>query len=162
MLEKGKSSGKSGSDNRARVEHHSSPASYLKLPNLLQEIADATDFETAIAMAKARGGVCVYIARNPSAQNWLVKLVGFDKARAIGAALGNPAGGGMNHELPMAARVIRRMNIESVIRRTLASGRGLKDAALELGIHRHTVNIHARRMRAEGLLPPKNATGAKP
>jgi hypothetical protein len=53
------------------------------LPELLREIAEITDIGTALAIADSRGGVVAMIPARLSADNWLVKAVGMDKAKII-------------------------------------------------------------------------------
>lgn len=124
------------------------------LPALLQEIADATDVETALAVAKARGGGRAYFTQNPGADNWLSKLVGPRKARIIGEAVASAAMG-VELEVPIgpANANARRLLIETAITDGLSNGTTIAAVALKIGLHRRTVGKHVRRMREEGLLP---------
>lgn len=58
-------------------------ASWPDLPALLAEIADIAGIESALAVARAKGGQEVFIASRLDSSNWLVQAVGLDKAKLI-------------------------------------------------------------------------------
>ncbi len=53
------------------------------LPGILQEIAEIADRDAAIAIQEVRGGQTVFIVSRLSETNWLVRAVGWRKARLI-------------------------------------------------------------------------------
>lgn len=123
-------------------------AKAARLPLLLQEIATVTDIETALAIAKAKGGQDAYFAPNPTANNWLVKVVGLDKARRIGRAIATASGVELLVPIGPAAVDARRLRIEGLI----LDGRSNAKAATALGLHVRTIQLHRSRMRKLGLL----------
>lgn len=120
------------------------------LPGLLGEIADATDIDTALIVARAVGGTRVDIPRQAPDGHWLVALVGRARADRIcsGLAIEDADGSrrGVRHE------VIPRgpMGIMSVARRNaidaLEAGRSAREAARDTGLHERTVFRLRRRL----------------
>jgi len=114
----------------------------------------ATDYATALAIARAKGGQRVYFTARPSASFWLVKLIGMDKARKVGEAL-CPAYSGLELDVPIgrATFQFRRAEVE----RMTLDGASKMIIAEHLGVHYRTVQYHRAALRAEGRLP--NFTG---
>jgi hypothetical protein len=54
-----------------------------RLPALLAEIAEIAGLEAALAIADAKGGILARIPSRLTANNWLVKAVGMEKAEII-------------------------------------------------------------------------------
>ena len=126
------------------------PARILRLPELLRDIAKATDYETAIKIARTMGGRRAYIARNPTPRSWLVRLVGMDTARKIGTAL--HVATGFELEIPLFLNTAdeRKRSVESL---TLQGISKMKIAGL-LGLHHRTIQKYRAGLRAEGRIPP--------
>lgn len=129
-----------------------------RLPGILREIAEATDYETAVTIGRVKGGTIVYIPRHPSPTSWIAKLVGQEKAAAIGKALGTGFTG-MNFLIPKGPYLadyrkaeIKRLSIEGVARMKIAE---------TLGIHVRTVQMHRRKLRAEGIQLPSDGGPSK-
>lgn len=121
------------------------------LPGLLKEIAQATDYSTAMAIAREKGGRRASIALHPSPKGWLSRLVGIEKALAIGKAL-NGGLGGMDYLIPMGPGLLMRRKSE-VLRMSL-EGASKSDMARELGVHVRTIQIYRMRLRDEGVIFP--------
>lgn len=118
------------------------------LPSLLREIAKATDEETALIVAKLKGGQRAYFARKPKADNWLVKAVGMEKAAAIGQTLGSNIG--LAILVPKGPQIYneRRAKIEAMI----LDGDTITEICSAVGVHERTVGLHRKRLRDQGLL----------
>ena len=69
------------------------------LPGLLKEIAQTTDYSTAMAIAREKGGRRASIGIHPEPRGWLSRLVGIEKAQVIATAL-NPDFSGMDYLIP--------------------------------------------------------------
>lgn len=123
------------------------------LPGLLGEIADATDIDTALIVARAVGGTRVDIPRLAPDGHWLVALVGRERADRICAGLtiedADGSRRGVRHE------VIPRgpMGIMSVARRNaidaLEAGQSARAAARAAGLHERTVFRLRRRLAGD-------------
>ena len=118
------------------------------LPHLLQEIADVTDVDTALAVARAKGGQHAGFTQKPRPDNWLARAVGLDKAAVIGHALVGATGARLLVPMGPEALNTRRAKIEAL---TL-EGRSTADVARATGVCTRTVTYHRARMRAEGVL----------
>lgn len=129
-----------------------------KLPSLLREIAEATDYATAMEVARAKGGQRAFIPAHPNESgrgSWLVDVVGFNMAAKIGAAV-CPAQCGMFFEVPKGVRN-RDFNLSETLRMSLAGVPRMQIAGT-LGIHYQTVQRYRRTLRERGLLPPAGGT----
>ena len=122
------------------------------LPGLLQEIADATDVRTALAIARAKGGQTAYFAPRPAADSWLAKLVGLDAARKIGRALVGSVGADLL--LPSAKHELHRL----LIAEGLDEGLSHRALGLRLGFHVRTIQRHAKQLAMEHRAP-RGGTG---
>lgn len=107
--------------------------------DLLAEIAAVTDFETAMAVAAARGGTRAHFVRQPKPDHWLSRLIGQDKAAAVGAAL---CGSNASIELtvPMGRRK-RDLDRWQMMQRMFEASPPLSNAAIAraTGCHYKTV-----------------------
>lgn len=84
------------------------------LPGVLREIADEIDVDTALKLARARGGRSVYVPKKPEPNSELSLIVGHAEARAISALIGYgdlrvPAG-------PARGQAGRRERVEAMLR----------------------------------------------
>ncbi len=59
----------------------------MKLPGVLQEIAEAAGIEAALAVAREKGGGRASFSPDPREDHWLSRLLGMAAARQICAAL---------------------------------------------------------------------------
>lgn len=129
---------------------HSARQIESPVPELLREIAKVTDAETALAVARAKGGQRAYIGPNPGEDHWLSRAVGLPAARKIATAL-CPAYGGLEFEIPTASQ--RRTFIADCVERQTLAGQSKNKIAAALGIHHRTVQAYRARLRALGRLP---------
>jgi hypothetical protein len=139
---------------RAPADHHQPDEDRKamdRLPALLREIAEATDYATAVKVARARGGRRAYIPTRPKEDHWLVEAVGFEAARKIGEAL-CPACGGLEFEIPVGTHDTTA-NTASQVERLTLSGLSKRATAEAMGLHHRTVQKYRSRLRAEGRIP---------
>lgn len=130
------------------------------LSGLLREIAEVTDFNTAMEIAREKGGRKASISVRPSPRSWLSRLVGIEKAAIIGRAL-NGGRGGMDYLIPMGPGPL--MQRKSAILSMSLDGASKPAISKALGIHVRTVQLYRMRLRDEGVIFPcdKNQSGAK-
>jgi ActR/RegA family two-component response regulator len=114
------------------------------LPGILHEIADVAGEESAIAVAKIKGGTNAYIPlpENIDASHWLVAAVGEDAARSIARCLGGAA-----FLIPLAGTGTRGRQREA-IRQALTEGKSVTEAARIAGVHVQTVKRFKARQHA--------------
>lgn len=120
------------------------------LPGLLGEIADATDIDTALIVARAVGGTRVDIPRHAPDGHWLIALVGRARADHICAGLtiedADGSRRGVRHEViprgPMGVMSVARRNAIDA----LESGQTARQAARTAGLHERTVFRLRKRM----------------
>ena len=115
----------------------SAASASIKLPGLLAEIADAAGVEAALTIARAKGGVRAYFPAVPTAEHWLSRLVGHQKALAIGAAVA-PGRSGIEIEVP-SGRAYDHAQRRRCILDMSAAGLSAPAIARELGLHQRTV-----------------------
>jgi FixJ family two-component response regulator len=114
--------------------------SSLPLPEVLAHIAAATDTETALKIASARGGTRVFIPARPTPDHWLTLLVGQARAAAICNAL-VAAQGGTDVLIPMgpdASQRRRWQRMKDLIDAQLPK----RQIARACGVHERTVQAH--------------------
>jgi DNA-binding CsgD family transcriptional regulator len=107
-------------------------------PSLLVEIADATDYETAMCIARAKGGTRCYFPVLPQKNSWITQLVGIERATLIGKALGTRMG--IELLVPMGPTKFEARQKE--IMELYMQGKSVRDIALALNIHERTVQYH--------------------
>ncbi len=118
----------------------------MRLPGILQEIADAAGLEVALKIAKAKGGTRVDFpgvkALGTRRKNWLTELVGEDAAKKVARAIGDP--NGIKLDVPTA----RNAFLAEAIGRRLGGSDGAQRIALACGCHVRTVHRYRARLRA--------------
>jgi hypothetical protein len=119
------------------------------LPVLLEEIAEVTDKRTALFIAAVVGGTQRVFVPRPSPKNWLVQLVGLEKARRICTALAPVCIGLLIPKGP-SEQIIRKYRVE----RELREGASNAAAAIATGLHVRVIRRYRQRMLAEGRLEP--------
>jgi Bacterial regulatory proteins, luxR family len=118
----------------------SDKASKKRLPYVLHEIAMATDLETALLVAKSKGGVSCYFSPNPGPGHWLSRLVGLERATRIGKVLCSHVG--VEILVPMGRESFDKRNEQ--IMRMVSEGKTTRQIALALGVHQRTIAVHKR------------------
>lgn len=127
-----------------------------RLPGLLREIAEATSYEVALAVARVKGGQRVYLRLNPPADHWLSRAVGQATAIKICHAI-CPASGGLDLDIPMGK--MRGPDRKVQIEQLTLDGAGKMKIAEVTGLHYRTVQKYRTALRAEGRIP--EARGAR-
>lgn len=112
----------------------------FKLPGLLAEIAAAAGLDAALAVAQAKGGRNAYFPARPESDHWLSRLVGHDRALAIGAAVA-PARSGIEMLVPIGQSFHHAQRQRAVLEMS-AAGMSAPAIASELGMHVRTVKKH--------------------
>lgn len=86
------------------------------LPGLLQEIALITDLETALIIAREKGGQRVYLPLQPKADHWMSKAVGTAMAEKICKSI-CPGSGGLDIDIPKGVlkSTLRKSHVEKLI-----------------------------------------------
>ena len=112
----------------------------LALPEVLSDIAQATDTETALKIAGAYGGIRVYIPARPNADHWLTRLVGPEKAQKVSAALVADQGG-IDILMPMGPSAAKRARWQRM-QRMIDDGLPKRQIARAVGCHERTVQAH--------------------
>ncbi|UWQ00835.1 hypothetical protein K3X44_09935 [Aliiroseovarius crassostreae] len=103
------------------------------LPGVLALIADEIGEETAVRLAKARGGRVIYIPKNPKPDSELTLIVGLNAATQTAKLLGHgrcivPCGN-------IGGAAGRRARIEALWHEGLSQG----EIAAEVDVHTRTV-----------------------
>lgn len=100
----------------------------VRLTGVLADIARVAGRDAAIAIGRKFGGVRMYFPLNPTKDNWLVKTVGQEKARAICDEL--TAGRcGLEYDLPLGA-FGHQETTRAAVDRMLAAKKTHRDIAL--------------------------------
>lgn len=118
----------------------------IPLPGILAQIAEATDEDAAILVARANGGRRVYIPRREGLKpgHWLVDAVGMDKAGKIADALG-----GGHIDLPLGPAGTRARTWRTIAEATRA-GRSIAQTARLAGVDDATVSRHRAKLKSGG------------
>ncbi|MBX8799251.1 helix-turn-helix domain-containing protein [Ochrobactrum sp. MR28] len=112
---------------------------YSALPGVLNEIAQVAGIDAAWEIARAQGGITVYIPYSATEDHWLTELVGLDNASKICEhfRVGNT---GMRILIPMA----RYHQAKDRLVKALEAGMSAPEAASTAGVHERTA-YRARR-----------------
>lgn len=126
------------------------------LPAILAEIAEAAGFDAAMLIAAAKGGTRAYFPAFPEPDHWLTKLVGDDRARAIGTALA-PGRSGIELEVPMGPSLSQAKRWRMIIDMS-AEGQSKPAIARAAGVHHKTVQriLNGKRRTVEPTLAQKD------
>ena len=113
------------------------------LPGLLGDIADIVGAETALEIARRRGGTRVHIPPRAEPGHWLSDIVGLETADKIcrGLATLDPDGrlvGVQGEVLPLGPASILR-SARAKARSALDSGFSAREAARRSGLHERTI-----------------------
>lgn len=114
------------------------------LPGVLAEIADIAGTEIAWAIARAQGGITVYIPAQPGDDHWLVELVGREAADKISQHF-VPGKNGIRIEIPMAKHTRARERLV----KALEAGMTAPQAALAAGMHQRSAYRARKRIRKQ-------------
>jgi DNA-binding NarL/FixJ family response regulator len=127
-------------------------ASARRLPGLLQEFADVIGLDAALRIARAVGGIRVYIPERVDHNHWLSHAIGRELADKLCANFG---GGALEVPIgPEGERATReRRHAEMILEMTL-QGLSSTVIAQRLRLSDRTVRTHRSLLRAAGKLPP--------
>jgi hypothetical protein len=118
-----------------------------RLPGILAEIADVAGEEAALAIARARGGVQIYVPPCPAEDHWLSLLLGHAAAQKVCDQL--TAGVGPRRvdvpQGPAGRLATIRASDQAVIDAMIRDQRSERDIALSTGYTERSV----RRRRAK-------------
>ena len=125
----------------------------MRLPGLLQEIAEVAGEDAALKVAAAVGGTRQYIPGSLGDEHWLIDALGRAKAEAVCQHFshvdeeGRPSGQHWQIPLgPVANDKVRRRRMAQA----LAKGASARDAAQSVGAHERTAwRVKARMGAAE-------------
>jgi hypothetical protein len=119
----------------------------MKLPGILQEIADAAGIDAALKIAKAKGGTNVCLPGVDGARRdcWLTRLVGEEAAVKIALSYG-PKGGRV--DIPLGP-FSRSALVAAEIRRRLEAAESVSEIARAVGCGARAVYRHKERLREE-------------
>ncbi|PRA87941.1 helix-turn-helix domain-containing protein [Ochrobactrum sp. MYb29] len=114
------------------------------LPGVLAEIAEAAGTEVAWAIARAQGGINVYIPAQPKDDHWLVELIGRVAAEKVSKhfCVGKS---GVRVDIPMAKHTRARERLV----KALEAGMTAPQAALAAGMHQRSAYRARKRIRKQ-------------
>jgi hypothetical protein len=141
---------------KSSAEKQNKDDAIRRLPGLLREIAEATSYEVALAVARVKGGQRVYLRQNPPTDHWLSHAVGHETAIKICREI-CPASGGLDLDIPVGR--IRLPDRKAQIEQLTLDGAGKMKIAEVTGLHYRTVQKYRSALRAEGRIP--EARGAR-
>jgi DNA-binding NarL/FixJ family response regulator len=113
---------------------------HARLPDLLEEVANAVGVEAALKLAAARGGTKVYIPSKVTDSHWLSLLLGQGPAQALCSAITSDQSG-LHFEIPMGPsrdQVSRWRLLHELIDKGLPT----MEIARACGVHMRTVKRH--------------------
>lgn len=119
------------------------------LPELLSEIAEITDEQAAMLVARAKGGTRTYIPKHPGATHWLTLAVGAERARIIGRHF-SAGNSGISLEIPLGPMATNQQRWRRV-KQLKAEGHSKHEIARMTGFHYKTVQrlTNGKRMTYE-------------
>lgn len=120
------------------------------LPGILGEIASVAGRSAALKIAEERGGTVCYIAKRLKEDNWLVLLLGREKAQIIADHLNASIGG--HFHLPLGPTSTQKKMVVS-LQKLIMTGASSNRIASQLGIDKRTVHRHKARMGLSGKDP---------
>ena len=115
------------------------------LPGILADIAELAGMAAAARVARERGGGRVYIPspNHVGPGHWLAQAMGQEPARRLARQYC-----GLVVDIPLGPFAGHRNELHAAIRRALATGASVRDAAIALGVTERTVyNIKASRKK---------------
>ena len=126
----------------------STAVDYADLPVLLSDFADVVGVESALAIARAKGGQRVSIPANPGDSHWLVKAIGREKAFQLcqafvpspGIEVDIPSG-------PASAYLNERDRRHQIVREGRDAGKSANEIAALAGISRRSVQRQLSNIR---------------
>lgn len=139
------------------IDENQTDDAIRRLPGLLREIAEASNYDAALTVARVKGGQRVYLRLNPPTDHWLSRAVGHAAAIKICSAV-CPASGGLDIDIPMG-RAIPVQARKAQIEQLTLDGAGKMKIAEITGLHYRTVQKYRTALRAEGRIP--EARGAR-
>lgn len=116
------------------LDAHDTAADLGLLPGILREIAELIGLPGAMTLARAYGGVRLYVPKRYDPDHPLVKLLG----HAAAAKLIEQYGGGEHFDIPLAANALRAVR-NANIRRDRLMGATHRDLALRYAMTERTV-----------------------
>lgn len=114
------------------------------LPTVLAEIAAVAGQEAAWALARAHGGVTVYIPHRAKNGHWLTELVGFDAADKICQHY-RVGDSGIRLLIPLAKQAAARERLV----KALEAGMSAPEAASTAGMHERTAYRARKKIAGE-------------
>ena len=116
-------------------------------PGILGEIADVIGEDLATRLAEELGGQDVVIPAIPRPGGVVASVIGVEAARLLALEIG-----GGRLRLPKGPT--RR---DHRVRALLLAGRSHREIVAAVGVHRRTVEYHAKQLRQHNRAPPPDA-----
>ncbi|WP_434147942.1 Mor transcription activator family protein [Methylocaldum gracile subsp. desertum] len=116
-----------------------------QLPRVLQEIASLVGPENAVKIARAYGGVRLYVPRRMKPDHPLAELVGFENARALSTAFG-----GLPHfDIPQVYRLLLEARNRAILK-DRSQGMSVRELALKYRLtEKHVHNIQKTALKVD-------------